>query len=181
MKRVLVKNHVSRFFPLCNGNERKLVSWTLILLKLFFYENPSLRADITSRFVKTCSLYRGLKLVQDILWKLASRTITRVLWAKVLTSFPITSVISGLKPSSDDYAVYLVSPLTKLNNASLAFGRTSAGSVWCFLGALWHNPSTCLMCINKIMSFVTDDWMNFIVFVLPEEVKVYTLFREKAS
>ena len=26
------------------------------------------------------------------------------------------------------------------------------------------------------MTFVTDDWANFIVFVLPEEVKVYTLF-----
>ena len=29
------------------------------------------------------------------------------------------------------------------------------------------------------MSFVTDDWANFIVFVLPEEVKVYTPFGEK--
>ena len=37
------------------------------------------------------------------------------------------------------------------------------------------------MCINKIMSFVTDDWVNFIVFVLPEEVKVYTLFGEKSD
>ena len=26
------------------------------------------------------------------------------------------------------------------------------------------------------MSFVTDDWANFIVFVLPEEVKVYPLW-----
>ena len=42
------------------------------------------------------------------------------------------------------------------NNASLAFGRTSAGSVWCFLGALWHNLRTFLICINKIMSFVTE-------------------------
>ena len=35
------------------------------------------------------------------------------------------------------------------------------------------------MYINEIMSSVTDDWANFIVFVLPEEVKVYTLFGEK--
>ena len=28
---------------------------------------------------------------------------------------------------------------------------------------------------------VPDDWAKFIVFVLPEEVKVYTLFGEKAS
>ena len=26
------------------------------------------------------------------------------------------------------------------------------------------------------MSFVSDDWVNFIVFVLPEEVKVYPLW-----
>ena len=38
-----------------------------------------------------------------------------------------------------------------------------------------------LMCINKIMCFVTDDWTNFIVFVLPVEVKAYTFFREEAS
>ena len=37
------------------------------------------------------------------------------------------------------------------------------------------------MYINMIMSFVTDDWMNFIVFVLPEEVKVYTLSRGKSE
>ena len=49
------------------------------------------------------------------------------------------------------------------------------------LVALLYYLRTFLMCINKIMSFVTDDWTNFIVFVLPEEVKVYTLFREKAS
>ena len=29
------------------------------------------------------------------------------------------------------------------------------------------------MSIDTIMSFVSDDWANFIVFVLPEEVKVY--------
>ena len=32
-----------------------------------------------------------------------------------------------------------------------------------------------------IISIVTDDRAIFIVFVLPEEVKVYTLFEEKAS
>ena len=66
------------------------------------------------------------------------------------------------------------------NNASLAFGRTSAGSVGCFFGGF----VTCtlyVMCINNIMSFVSDDWATFIVFVLPEEAKVYTLLREKAS
>ena len=68
---------------------------------------------------------------------------------------------------------------TQIYNASLAFGRTSAGNVWCFFGALLHHLYTFCMCINKIMSFVTDDWVNFIVFVLPEEVKVYTLFGEK--
>ena len=35
--------------------------------------------------------------------------------------------------------------------------------------------------INMIISIVTDDRAIFIVFVLPEEVKVYTLFEEKAS
>ena len=55
------------------------------------------------------------------------------------------------------------------------------GSCVVFLGALSYYLHTFLMCINKIMCFVTDDWTNFIVFVLPEEVKVYTLFREKAS
>ena len=55
------------------------------------------------------------------------------------------------------------------------------GSFGVFLGALLYYLRTFLMCINKIMCFVTDDWTNFIVFVLPEEVKVYTLFREKAS
>ena len=37
------------------------------------------------------------------------------------------------------------------------------------------------MYFNMTMSFVPDDWTNFIAFVLPEEVKVYNLFREKAS
>ena len=32
------------------------------------------------------------------------------------------------------------------------------------------------MCIHLIISFVTDDLAQFIVFVLPREVKVYTLF-----
>ena len=35
--------------------------------------------------------------------------------------------------------------------------------------------------LNMIISIVTDDRAIFIVFVLPEEVKVYTLFEEKAS
>ena len=71
--------------------------------------------------------------------------------------------------------------IKKMNIASLEFGRTLAGSVWCFLGALCHNLHTFLMCINKIMYFVTDGWTNIIVFVLPEEVKVHTVFRERAS
>ena len=55
------------------------------------------------------------------------------------------------------------------------------GSCGVFLGDLLYYLRTFLMCIIKIMSFVTDDWTNFIVFVLPEEVKVCTLFNEKAS
>ena len=38
---------------------------------------------------------------------------------------------------------------------------------------------TFCMCVNKIMLLVTDDWVYFIVFVLPEEVKVYNLFGKK--
>ena len=67
------------------------------------------------------------------------------------------------------------------NNASLAFGRTSAGSVWCFFGGFVTLSAHFMYVYYNIMSFVTDDWAKFIVFVLPEEVKVYTLFGEKAS
>ena len=35
----------------------------------------------------------------------------------------------------------------KRNNASLAFGKTSAGIVWCFLGALSHYLYTFSQCI----------------------------------
>ena len=50
-----------------------------------------------------------------------------------------------------------------------------------FFGASLYYLRTFLICINKIMSFVPDDWMNYIVFVLPEEVKVCTLFLRKSE
>ena len=66
----------------------------------------------------------------------------------------------------------------KYNSPDRSGGRLQ-GSCGVFLGALSYYLCTFLICINKIMSFITDDWTNFIVFVLPEEVKVYTFLGKK--
>ena len=74
----------------------------------------------------------------------------------------------------------MVGPIIAITPHYRSLGHRQ-GSCGVFLEALLYYLRTFLMCINKIMSFVTDGWTNFIVFVLPEEVKLYTLFREKAS
>ena len=48
-----------------------------------------------------------------------------------------------------------------------------------FLGAVCNYLRTLCAYIHQIISFVTDDWEKFIVFVFPGEVKVYTLFGKK--
>ena len=58
-----------------------------------------------------------------------------------------------------------------LDNASLAFGRTSAGIVWCFLGALWHYLCTFSVCIYLILTFLTDGWGKFSQWFCPQELK----------
>ena len=63
------------------------------------------------------------------------------------------------------------------NNASLSFGRTSAGIVWFFWGALRHYLCTLCVCIHLIKSLLTDDWALSIVVILPRLVKVCNFFK----
>ena len=63
------------------------------------------------------------------------------------------------------------------NKASLSFGRTSAGIVWFFLGALRHYLCTLCVCIHLNKSLVTDDWALSLVVILHRLVKVYNFFK----
>ena len=53
---------------------------------------------------------------------------------------------------------------TLRNNASLSFGRSSAGIEWCFLGASWHYLYTFSIYIHLIMTFLTYAWETLIIF-----------------
>ena len=50
-----------------------------------------------------------------------------------------------------------------------------------FLEAVSNYLHTVCVCIPQIISFVTDVWAKFIVFVLPEEVKVTPYLEKKRA
>ena len=64
----------------------------------------------------------------------------------------------------------------RINNSSLAFGRTSAGIVWCFWG-LCDTTCPLLVCVYSSDYEFCNWWLGEdIVFIFPREVKLHTLF-----
>ena len=69
------------------------------------------------------------------------------------------------------------------NNASLSFGRTSTGTLWCFFGlcATICGFSVCMCVFTRLSLLLTDVWADLSYLFFLGEVKVYTFFGEKAN